>query len=246
MGQLLRAGQRRAARHHLVDQADALGLTGVDPAPGDDQLHGAGESHHQRKASRQPVAAHDVPTALQRAELRVLGGDPDVGQQRGLQSGGECVPVDGGDDRLEHVDAAGVAAGARVVVQAGAEAVEVADLLQCGRLAEVPAGAERRLAGAGDHQHEGVVVVAEALPGVMELLRHRPVDRVVLVGPRVDEPQSSDMATASRSHRWSWTPASLVGWVQPRLRSAARTNKGGPVRRARKPVETVPPAPGYP
>ena len=43
------------------------------------------------------------------------------------------------------------------------------------------------LAGAGDDQHERVVVVAEALPGVVQLGVHRAVDRVVLVGPVVGE-----------------------------------------------------------
>ena len=183
VGQLVRPGQRRAAGHDLIDQPDALGLAGVDPAPGDDQLHGPGEAHHQRKSRRQPVAAHDVPAPLQGAELRVLGGDPNVGQQRGLQPGGERVAVDRGDHRLEHVDAAGVAARAREVVDGAAEGLPVVDLADLGRILEVPSRGERGLARARDDQDEGLVVVAEALPRMVELLGHLAIDRVVQAIP---------------------------------------------------------------
>jgi hypothetical protein len=72
---------------HLVHEADALRLAHVDAAPGDDQLHRLGESHDEREPHRHAVTADDVPAPLERSELRVLGGDADVGEQRRLQAG---------------------------------------------------------------------------------------------------------------------------------------------------------------
>ena len=55
---------------------------------------------------------------------------------------------------------------------------------------QVPSGAERRLARAGDDEDEGALVVAEPLPRVVQLRVHLSVDRVVLirtvVGQRYD------------------------------------------------------------
>jgi hypothetical protein len=42
----------------------------------------------QRQPRRQPVATDDVPAPLERAELGVLGRDPDVREQRRLETGG--------------------------------------------------------------------------------------------------------------------------------------------------------------
>jgi hypothetical protein len=52
----------------------------VQPSARDDQLHGLGEAHEQREAHGHPVPTHDVPAPLERAELGVLGRDPDIGQ----------------------------------------------------------------------------------------------------------------------------------------------------------------------
>jgi hypothetical protein len=50
------------------------------------------------------------------------------------------------------------------------------------RRLEVAAGAERLVARAGQHRHQRVLVVAEARPGVDELVRHRRADRVHPLG----------------------------------------------------------------
>jgi hypothetical protein len=63
----------------------------------------------------------------------------------------------------------------------------VSQLAQLGSGLQVPAGAEGGLAGTGDDQHEGVVVVSEVLPGVVQLCIHRPVDGVVLMGTVVGQ-----------------------------------------------------------
>ena len=64
----------------------------VDAPAGDDQLHRLREADDERQAHGHAVAADDVPAPLERAELRVLGDDPDVGQQRGLEAGANAYP----------------------------------------------------------------------------------------------------------------------------------------------------------
>src|SRR5437016_1038450 len=61
---------------------------------------------------------------------------------------------------------------------------------------EVPTGAEAALAGAGDDKDEGIVVIAEALPGVVQLRIHRAVDRIVLMGTVVSERHPRPAANA--------------------------------------------------
>ena len=78
-----------------------------------------------------------------------------------------------------------VAAVAGGVVDVGAELVPLR-ARPVGGVLEVPAGAEG-VAGAGDHEHERLVVVAEAPPGMVELLVHPPRDRVALLRAVVGE-----------------------------------------------------------
>ena len=80
----------------------------------------------------------------------MLGGDADVAPGGRLQAGGEAVAVDGGDGRLEDVDAARVAHVALGVVGAGPQPVHapraqvhLRDHLQVGP------GGEGAVAGAG-------------------------------------------------------------------------------------------------
>ena len=167
-------------------------LLHADAAPGDHQLHRRSEADDERQPHRHAVAADDVPAPLERAELGVLGGYANVGQQRRLEPGGERIPVHSGDHRLEDVGLACVATCAGAVVQADAEGIVVADLAETCRVLQIPASAEGRLPGAGDHEDERIIVVAKALPGMVQLRVHRSVDRVVLiravVGQRHDMP----------------------------------------------------------
>ena len=87
--------------------------------PGDHELHRLGEADDERQPHGHAVAADDVPAPLERAELGVLGGDADVGEQRRLEAGRERVAVDRRDHRLEDVGLARVAALAGAVVEAG-------------------------------------------------------------------------------------------------------------------------------
>jgi hypothetical protein len=169
----------------LVDEADAQRLLGVDGAAGDDELHRLGEADDERQADGEAVAGDDVPPPLQRAEDRARRRDADVGEQRRLEPRGDGPAVHRGDHRLEDVDAAGVAADAGQRVEVAAELVVVRPR-PLGRVGQVPSGAER-VAGARDDEDERVVVVAEALPRVVQLLVHPAADRVALRGPVVGE-----------------------------------------------------------
>src|SRR6201997_1232803 len=182
-----RALERLAARHHLVDQADALRFADVDAPAGDDELHRFGETDDQRQPYSQPVAGDDVPAPLERAKLCVLRGDADVGEHGGLEPGGEGIAVHRRDDRLEDIDAAGVAADAGKVIKVFAVLIEVAKLGQLRGVLQIPARAESRFASAGDHQNKGAVVIAEALKRLMELSIHAAAYGVVLLGPIVGE-----------------------------------------------------------
>jgi hypothetical protein len=211
---ILRPLERAAAPHDLVDEPDLLRLMHVHAPARDDHLHRACVAHDQRQAHRHAVAADDVPAPLGRAELRVLGRDPDVGEHRGLEPGGERVAVHGGDDGLEDVGLARVAAFARAVVEVRAERIPSAHVaeLQLAGVLQVPPGAEGGLTGAGDDKHEGIVVVAEALPRVMQLLVHGPADRVVLAGPVVG--QGDDMVLLLVEERF------VVHWASVRVPEA--------------------------
>src|SRR5262249_28083055 len=125
VGELDRALERLALRHHLVREPDPKRLLGADLAAGDDQLHRARVADGEVRAPGHAVAADDVPAALERAEDGVLGGDPDVGEQRVLEAGGDGPAVHRRDHRLEDVNPARVAALARRIHDAGPELVPV-------------------------------------------------------------------------------------------------------------------------
>jgi hypothetical protein len=107
-----------------------LCLLRVDAPPGDDELHRLGKPDDQRQAHRQSVTADDVPAALERAELGILGGDANVGEERRLEARGKRVSIDGRDDGLEDVGLARVAALAWAVVQPDAVGVVVPELAE--------------------------------------------------------------------------------------------------------------------
>src|ERR1700751_4752512 len=73
------------------------------------------------------------------------------------------------------------------VIKVFAVLIEVAKLGQLRSVLEIPAGAKSRLAGAGDHQNKGAVVIAETLKRLVELSVHVSAYGVVLLGPIVGE-----------------------------------------------------------
>src|SRR6266508_6660029 len=101
---MLRPLPQPVVRHHLGDETDPESLPGLYPPPRDEELHGTGETHHEREPRGEPVARHDVPPALEAPELRALGRDADVGEQRRLQARREADPAPGRDPPPADVD----------------------------------------------------------------------------------------------------------------------------------------------
>ena len=90
-------------RHHLVDQADLLGLGRLEPGA-------LGQHVHERVLDAEhPHGAGDAAAAGQQAQRHLgeadhealdVGGDAVVTRQRDLQAAAERGAVDGGHDRL--------------------------------------------------------------------------------------------------------------------------------------------------
>ena len=130
-----------------------------------------------------PAVAVVVAAArLERAELRPLGGDPDVARERGLEPAGERPAVDGRDRRLgDAVQPAGSPPSPVGDVVAHLARRRVLDHRRDVGL-QVGAGAEG-VAGAGQDRDVDRVVVAEVLPGLPQQLVRLRVDRVLRLGP---------------------------------------------------------------
>ena len=202
------AGDLLGGRDQLVVGDDARDEVAAQRALGVDRL--GGQQHLERHAGAAGVdQPHDPAVAvvvaaarLERAELRPLGGDPDVARQRQLEPAGQRPAVDGGDRRLgDPVQAAREPAEAgRDVVAHPARRRLLDDRRDVGL--EVGAGAEG-VAGAGEDRDVDRVVVAEVLPGRPEQLVQLGVDRVLGLGP-VD-------ASGRRSGRASRTSSFGIG-----------------------------------
>ena len=94
-----RASSHSPCRRHLVDEAQPLGLGGVDPPPGQHQLHRPLLADHARQPLRSAAAGDDPERDLRLAELGRLGGDDHVAQQRQLAAAAEREARDRGDQR---------------------------------------------------------------------------------------------------------------------------------------------------
>ena len=101
-GQLVDRGVELVDRHHLGDEADALGLGRVDPAAGHHQLErllGRHRAHQRHRDHVRPQADVD----LGRAEHGVVGGDDQVAGQGQAHAPGQGVAPHPGDGRLAQV-----------------------------------------------------------------------------------------------------------------------------------------------
>ena len=178
-------------------------LLGLDGAAGEDQLQRPAHADDARQALGAAVDQRHAPAALEEAEGRALGGDPQVAPERQLEAAGEAPALDRGDRRLRGGQA-GEALGPGRVVD-----VEVDRL-------EVGAGAEGLAAGAGEDQDAGVVVGLELVEALAQRPRGRAVDRVAALGPvdrqdrRAPRPARSEPPRSSRPSSHSRTAATLL------------------------------------
>ena len=126
-----------------VDEAEPLGLLGVDAAAGEHQLHRALLADHAREPLGAAAAGNDPERDLGLAELGRLGGDDQVAEQRELAAAAEREARDRRDQRRP-----AVAARRRQNAAAGWNSASWKVAL--GERADVGAGREH-LVGAGDH-----------------------------------------------------------------------------------------------
>ena len=124
------ASSALAVVDHAVDEADALGLVGVDLPPGEDEVEGPAEADDARQAVGAAVDERHAPPPLEAAEAGRRAGDAQVAPGRQLDPAGHAPPLDGGDDRLRQLEA-----GRARAAPTGRRG---------GQVLEVGAGAERR------------------------------------------------------------------------------------------------------
>src|SRR5690606_11964672 len=89
-------------RQDLVDEAPAMRLLNVQPAAGEQHVHGDVVGNALRQLDRGGIG-HRAGADFRQGEGRVLGGEDEVGRQRDLEAAAAADAVDGGDDRLVEV-----------------------------------------------------------------------------------------------------------------------------------------------
>ena len=92
-------GSSSSCGDHATDEADPQRLRGVDHLAGHEQLRGLLAPDELRESSEPGSVAHEPAQHEQLAELRLLGGDTEVGHERQLHAPPHGGAVHRGDDR---------------------------------------------------------------------------------------------------------------------------------------------------
>jgi hypothetical protein len=174
-GQLHRAGlQGRMVRQHLGQQADLLHLLGLHQPCGKDEVHDPRRADH----AGQPCVVHHGERVAQRArdreaEARIRRADPQVAHR----GNGRAAPGAGAGDGSDR--------GLSTILDGGENPVDLALVGQgllggaeLGELADVGAGGEGFLAGAGDDDGAHRIVVVRLGAELRQPLVHREGQRV--------------------------------------------------------------------
>ena len=170
----LHLGVQLVRRHDRRDQTQRERLRGADRPAGERELarHRAADELVERAVD--DVAEGDLGVR----EGRGRGGDPEVAEDREIESSRERRAVDGGDRRQRAGEHRVVEAVARVPEPPGVLGVaELAELLQ------VEAGGED-VAGAGDHDRLDGRVAPERVDRVAHLVAEGDRQGVLLLGAR--------------------------------------------------------------
>ena len=168
LGVLERALEMPPASDDLCDEPDPVCLLGLDDAPGQDHVQRPAEANDARQALSAAVDERHAEAALCEAQLGVIGGDAQVTPEGQLEPAGKTPTGDGGDGGLGRDQPRE----AERPVLEGHARLEALDRLQVG------SGAEGELAGAGQDEHAGLVVVDEPAVGLGEQAGGGPVDGV--------------------------------------------------------------------
>ncbi|EBA09841.1 hypothetical protein SSE37_08533 [Sagittula stellata E-37] len=174
VGHLAGLGHEIGGGDDPVDQPPAMRFLDIEPAPGEEQLHGDVIGNALGQPQRRRIG-HGARLDLRKGKAGVIRGKDDVGADRKLQPAAAGDAVDGGDHRLvETTQFLQSAEAALAIVAIGA-------LAPRGGL-EVPAGAEELLALRGKDRHAQLGIVAEIGEDLAQLSRGRHVDGIGL-GP---------------------------------------------------------------
>ena len=161
------AGIELLGGHDLVDQSDLVGPGHGHVSARQQEAYGQVMGDLAGQAVDAHGAGDQTTPRFGQSELGVLGGHDDVAGQGQLQATAEGEAVDPGDDRLDDV----------------VPVLEAGDAGQLGRRCrlllgqgvphgrgppQVAPGAERSLAGAGQHRNPEVVVGLETIDGLAE------------------------------------------------------------------------------
>src|SRR6266581_3328665 len=172
----LRRGQQLRPRHHLVHEADAVRLPGVDHVARQNEVEGIPLAHEARQPLRAAVPGRDAELHLGLAELGGVARDPQVTRHGELAAAPQGIPVHRRDDWF----AAGLEATQhRLAMLRPRFAVEWALLCE---IRDVGAGDEGLGAGAREDGPPDARVRRHALGGVGQLVHHLIVQRIDLVG----------------------------------------------------------------
>src|SRR6267154_3758465 len=90
-------------RHHLIDQADAIGVLRRDHLSTQDELQGATLADQTRQTLGPAATRNESQGDLGLAELCALDGDPDRAGHRGLAAAAQGKAIDGRDHRLAEI-----------------------------------------------------------------------------------------------------------------------------------------------
>ena len=93
--------------HHLLHQADAVGLRRVDASGGPQQVERGAGPHEPRQDPGGPVLADQAPLGEDRGERSRRGGDAQVGHRREHEPAAGGHAVDRCDDRLRDLEQPG-------------------------------------------------------------------------------------------------------------------------------------------
>ena len=164
-------------RHDFVDEPDAVGLLRADHFAGEDELQGAAFADQARQALRAAAAGKETELHLGLAELGAVHRDPDGAGHRRLAAAAERKAVDGRDHRLAEIldeieDLLSEAAGLFGVDRRGMR-----------ELADVGAGDERLVAGAGQDDAAHCSVVSRVLECGSQIRPGRRIQGVEHLGP---------------------------------------------------------------
>ncbi|EAU48416.1 hypothetical protein R2601_02548 [Salipiger bermudensis HTCC2601] len=171
---LARLGHQVRGGQDTVDQAPAMRLLGVEPAPGKKQLHRDVVGDALGQLDRRGIG-HGAGLDLRQGKAGMIGGEDDVGAERQLEPAAAGDAVDGGDHRL-------VQAAQFLQPAEAADAVIGIRRLALGRGLQIPARAEELLALRGEDCHAQRGIVAEFGEDLAQLAARRHVDGVGL-GP---------------------------------------------------------------